>query len=119
MYVAKWNGSTWAGIANGVNTPLNRSIAWESYDGTLYVGGGFRRVGSAQTALRIARTQYPDYINSWEPLPNDGTNNTVFSILPDSANSGNIYVAGEFTTAGGVPVNRVAKWHPVESSRLD
>ena len=37
-----------------------------------------------------------------------GLNGTVFALATDA--SGNLYAGGAFTTAGGVTVNRIAKW---------
>lgn len=38
-----------------------------------------------------------------------GMNNTVYAIAADTAN-GMVYASGKFTDAGGVSVNRIAKW---------
>ncbi len=39
-----------------------------------------------------------------------GVNGTVYASIMDA--SGNLYIGGDFTVAGGVPANRVAKWNP-------
>ncbi len=39
----------------------------------------------------------------------EGTNNLVNALVADS--SGNLYVGGNFTLAGGLAVNRIAKWN--------
>jgi hypothetical protein len=46
----------------------------------------------------------------WETL-DVGTNGKVNAIAIDSNN--NVYVGGEFTEAGGVLVNYIAKWNPI------
>ncbi|MGA1701651.1 MAG: hypothetical protein ACO4BY_11045 [Candidatus Nanopelagicales bacterium] len=43
-------------------------------------------------------------------------NNTVYALVTDSA--GNLYAGGSFTTAGGAPANRVAKWNGTSWSAL-
>ena len=43
-------------------------------------------------------------------------NNTVLSIAIDS--NDNVYVGGQFTTAGGVSANRIAKWNGTAWSAL-
>jgi len=43
----------------------------------------------------------------WEPL-STGTNNTVWTI---ACSGGNVYVGGDFTNAGGVAANYIAKWN--------
>ena len=43
-------------------------------------------------------------------------NNAVFALAVDS--SDNLYAGGSFTTAGGVTVNRIAKWNGTAWSAL-
>jgi hypothetical protein len=52
----------------------------------------------------------------WQAL-SDGTDGTVYTIVSDGA--GNLYVGGQFTTAGGVAVNNVAKWDGTAFTALD
>lgn len=45
----------------------------------------------------------------WDPnFGNPGVNGTVRAIAVDT--SGNVYVVGDFTMAGGSPANRIARW---------
>ena len=45
-----------------------------------------------------------------------GTNGDVYALAVDT--NGNLYVGGSFTTAGGAPANRVAKWDGTNWSAL-
>ena len=45
--------------------------------------------------------------HSWSAL-GSGMNNNVHALAIDA--SGNLYAGGDFTTAGGVSANRIAKW---------
>lgn len=75
-------------------------------DGSLYAAGEFTAAGGI-AANRVARWDG----SSWHPL-GDGLTNvgwgsiSALAIGPD----GSLYVGGDFTTAGGQPVNYVARW---------
>jgi hypothetical protein len=91
----------WRKLGTGLNdTALT---AYQTPDGTLYVGGNFTTAGGT-TVNRIARWNG----SAWVAL-GSGCNGTVWSIIGDGTDSG-IYVAGAFTTAGGTTVNRIARW---------
>src|SRR5690606_2012417 len=73
----------------------------------LYAGGYFTTVGGI-TANNIARWDG----SSWSPL-GSGMNNSVYALTVFDDGSGTgpaLYAGGAFTTAGGVTVNRIAKW---------
>ena len=112
-YVAKWDGAAWSplvsGGVNGLNSNVN-ALAWGS-DDLLYVGGNFTFAGSA-SANRIATWDG----SNWGTL-GGGVDSGIFEMAFDGA--GNLYVAGQFTTATNTDgscasaspvVNRIAKW---------
>jgi hypothetical protein len=107
-YIAKWNGSNWSALGSGFNTTVN-AIAVDSAN-NVYAGGAFTTTGGL-TVNRIAKWNGL----SWSALidATTGVNGCgggdVYNIAIDSAN--NVYVCGFFTTAGGVTVNRIAKWN--------
>ncbi|MFT4543067.1 MAG: hypothetical protein ACI835_005536 [Planctomycetota bacterium] len=72
----------------------------------LYVAGGFGSAGSV-AAEGIARWDG----DSWSSLAGGSTNDTIIDLLVFDDGSGDtLYACGSFTMAGGVGVNRVAKW---------
>jgi hypothetical protein len=106
---AKWNGVGWAGHGQGMNGAV-RAMAKDS-SGNIYLVGDFTAVGTI-SANRIARWDGA----SWSTF-GVGINGSVNSIALDSVSSGCseltpcIYVAGNFTAAGSVSANGVAKWN--------
>jgi hypothetical protein len=106
-YIAKWNGSMWSALGSG--SAINGVVYSLAFDnsGNLYAGGDFTTAGGA-TANCIAKWDG----NSWSALGSGisgGSGNTpVYALAVDS--SGNLYAGGNFTTAGGVTVNFIAKW---------
>jgi hypothetical protein len=71
---------------------------------TLYIGGNFTLVGvTARQGLAAINAQTGSLL-SWDPGASGGTNN-VYKIVPSGSN---VYVFGDFTTAGGASRNRAA-----------
>lgn len=104
--VAKWNGSAWSALAEGVSWTV-RAIAVDGSD--VYVGGEFGVAGQV-AAIRIARWDG----STWHAM-GDGMNATVRAIV---AENGIVYAAGDFLTAGGQPANHVARWEGTAWSAL-
>jgi hypothetical protein len=83
--------------------------------GDLYAGGEFTQAGAAP-ASSIARWDG----TSWSPMGigparPGGTNNVVFAL---AVSGSDVYVGGNFTTAGRVAASRVAKWNGTSWSPL-
>ncbi len=79
----------------------------------LFVGGAFITAGGA-TANYIAEW-HPDS-NSWSYLNNGtsvGTDNLVVSLAVSGTD---VYAGGDFTQAGGVTVNYIARWSTTSNS---
>ena len=110
-YIAIWNGSTWATLGIGTSGTVF-AIAIDSL-GNVYVGGEFTSAGGAP-ANYIAK--YAPSTNIWTPLGTgtNGTNAIVHAIAIDSLD--NVYVGGDFTSAGGNPAYRIAIWDAINST---
>jgi len=85
------------------------AIAVDIANNLMYVGGDFINAGGIY-ASNIARYNYSTQV--WYPLidsntKTNGMNASVRALLLDGTN---LYAGGEFTTAGGTTVNRIAKW---------
>jgi hypothetical protein len=113
--IARWDGSNWSALTGpggeGVNNIVSAMAVFD--DGTgpaLYVGGPFTTAGG-MTVNRIARWDG----TSWSALAGPsyvGVNNSVYAMAVFDDGSGPaLFVAGDFTAAGGVIVNRIAKWN--------
>ena len=103
--IAMWNGSTWSALGTGVTGTGTIEVKSIAISGSnIYVGGIFAYAG-AVSANNIAI--YNSNTDLWSAL---GTGVTGSYPMVDSiAISGsNIYVGGQFTTAGGLYVNNIA-----------
>lgn len=108
--IARWNGSTWnvLGSATALNGQVN-ALVFDPSGRYLYVGGSFTNAGGNANADYIA--VWDTQASTWGALGTgmSGGTTTVqaLTIGPDKA----LYAGGEFTAAGGVSANRVARWN--------
>jgi len=123
--IAKWSRSggtmVWSSVGGGITSGTQvYSLATFDEDDTdpnapsLYVGGLFSQAGGVG-ADNVARWDG----KAWYPLTT-GVNNTVraFAVFDaDGAGSERpgLYPGGEFTTAGGTAVGKIARWSCVAS----
>jgi len=124
--VATWNGVDWEPLVSSNGAiglailPLGFVSDLEVYNGQLYAGGAFTRAGG-QDVNNIARWNGTDWLPVTGP---SGTGvllgGSVFaSVVWDmTLVDGQLIVAGQFDTAGGVPANSIAAWNGTTWSSL-
>lgn len=114
--IARWNGTSWSPLGQGVNDTVRAMAVVNEVEGPmLYVGGLFTLAGGTQ-ANRIAK--WNPSTKNWSPL-GVGTSSFVYAIAGHDDGTGPaVYVGGQFLTAGGVTVNRIAKWDGTTWSAL-
>jgi hypothetical protein len=116
--IATWDGTDWEPLvgstgAIGVSIlPIGFVNALAVYNGDLYVGGLFQRAGGVDVD-NIARWNGTD----WSPVTGPSGFGTALNgsdiapVFDMTAVDGQLIVAGEFTTAGGVAANSIAAWN--------
>jgi len=113
--VARWNGSSWSALGDGLNSEVWALAVYDDGSGpALYAGGLFTRAGNV-AANRIARWDG----STWSALGSgvsgygaDDISPGVMALTVYDDGSGPALVAGgHFTTAGGVPAQKIAKWN--------
>jgi hypothetical protein len=114
-YIAKWDGTTWSALGTGMNNAVYRIVVHDDGTGSaLYVLGTFTTAGGV-TANRLAKWNG----TVWSAVGGSGLDNAVYDILWwDDGTGLAMYVCGMFITAGGVTVNRIAKWNGTVWSAL-
>ncbi len=97
---AKWNGSNWSALGNGVSGAINAMTL--SGDGTLFAGGDFDSCLDPACTLGVQQGSHIAKWNSvsWSPLgsgvgPFGGTVNSL------AWQSGSTFVGGQFGSTGG------------------
>jgi len=107
-HIASWDGNTWApvggGVAGGINgTSVNVIVP---KGGSLYIGGNFDTAGGV-TVNNIARWDG----NAWVPFGSGTAGFLGLRSVKAIAFSGTeMFVGGDFTTAGGKVSSRFAHW---------
>ena len=121
--IAKWDGAEWSTLGESPNDGLNGNVyALAFYDDgsgpALFVGGSFETAGG-MTVGKIAKWNGTE----WSALVGtlgSGTNDYVRSLtVYDDGSGEELYVGGRFEIAGGVTVNRIARWDGERWSSLD
>lgn len=112
-YVARWasGGSTWGSLGSGTkgtNGSVNAIAV--SPAGIVYIAGTFTTAGGS-TVNRIVKYDPTTDTLSAIGGATKGTNGEVRALAYDALNDV-LYLGGDFTTAGGVTVNRIAKYTP-------
>lgn len=112
--IAKWNGDTWTELSGpsgiGVSGQVQALEVFDDGSGpALYAGGYFEIAGGLQVN-GIAKWNGSEW-SALEGPSGVGVNGAVRALAVfDDGNGSALYAGGAFTTAGGVAVNRIAKW---------
>lgn len=115
-FISKWDGSAWSALGTPIGgaVPLIVFTAYVWDDGSgeaLYIGGRFLNVDGVP-ASRIAKFDGTSWSGLGAGLTGSGVTPSVMAMASYDDGSGDaLYVAGQtFSSAGGVPVQRVARW---------
>ncbi|MFU8828054.1 MAG: DNA primase [Phycisphaerales bacterium] len=114
-HIAKWDGRRWWALREkssiaGTSGPIHSLTVFDDGSGpALYAGGNFERAGKT-VVNNIAKWNG----RKWTPLTGAngiGTEGVVDSLAGfDDGNGPALYVGGQFKKAGGIVVNRIARW---------
>ena len=116
-YVAKWDGNTWSALGVGLNNSVS-ALAMSGAD--VYAGGRFTSAtnsdGLAVTVSRIAKWNG----NEWTPLGSGMSGGDTYGpfVAALAVSGDDVYVGGDFYTAGGSAANYIAKWNGTTWSAL-
>lgn len=105
--VARWDGTQWSQLAGGVSSfPSSLAIAGSE----VYVGNidqVFDANGVPTTVQKIARWNMNT--NSWSAV-GTGISGGMAYVGAMVSDGPNVYVGGNYATAGGVTANHIARW---------
>ncbi|MGH7991033.1 MAG: hypothetical protein ACREDS_12695, partial [Limisphaerales bacterium] len=106
--VASWDGNNWSGFGTpGRINGLSLSVFAIADDGiNLYAGGLFNYAGqtNANYIARFDGTNWYPFGTGIGPV----ASSTVVRAI--AVTNGNVYVGGEFSSAGGVSAQNIARW---------
>jgi hypothetical protein len=109
--IAKWNGSAWSGVGLGLDGSVH-ALAPSGTD--LYAAGEFIRATNTGGIVVVVNHIAKWNGTSWSAL-SSGVNSNAYALTVSGAN---LYAAGAFITAGGIPANRIARWNGSSWSTL-
>jgi hypothetical protein len=95
--LARWNGSAWNSVGGAFAGTV---LALEVHDGRLIIGGTFSGFPGSPNIVAWDGA-------SFSSLGTGGTNSAVNALYSDGTR---LHVGGAFTSAGGLPVSRLATW---------
>jgi len=123
--IAKWDGTSWSALGVGMPGFFESVLALAVFDDgsgpALYAGGHFQSAGGVP-ANHIAKWDGSGWSALGSGVAGVATASTPYvSCLQvfDDGNGPRLYAGGDFTTIGGVPANRIAKWDGSSWSALD
>ncbi|MCZ6754650.1 MAG: hypothetical protein O7E49_04990 [Gemmatimonadetes bacterium] len=112
-HIAKWDGATWSAVGGGVGGPVVVLAVFDDGLGqgpALYVGGQFTTAGET-SANSIARWDGTFWATLGEGVGGYQPTVRALTVFDDKSGSGpGLFAGGEFTTAGGMSSQRIAKW---------
>ena len=131
--IAKWDGSNWSALGSGANGTVRAFAVYDDGSGpALYAGGSFTSAGGV-AAARIAKWSGATWsalgsglaggslVNALAVFDDgsgpalyaggSGVSDEVHALgVYDDGSGPALFVGGDFETAGGVAVNRIARW---------
>lgn len=104
--IARWDGSAWNAMGTGAANQNVSDLA-VAPDGSIYAVGTFTAMGGVANTKMIARWNG----SAWVAVGTGGDAGTTQLLAVAVAPNGDVYVAGTFTSIGGVAAAGIAKWN--------
>jgi hypothetical protein len=99
--LARWDGTNWTLV---VGSFAGTVYSLEVFGNELIIGGDYPGLANAHNIAK-----YSSVTNSYANLATGGTSAPVRALCVGA--DSNLYIGGDFTTAGGVSASHVARWN--------
>ena len=110
--IARYNGVNWESVDSGMQNCCGNGENWALYvwNNKLYAGGSYYQAGDS-LANNIASWDDTTWASLGSGSDTRGTGKyNVGYIYSIGSYNNNLYIAGQFDSAGGVATNNIAKW---------
>lgn len=108
--VGRWDGAGWSPLARGLDGEVRAMAVFDDGSGpALFVGGDFTNA-SGQPANNVAKWNGSTWSNVGGGVAGSSVGNVRALAVFDDGTGAALYAGGHFTSAGGSPANRIAKW---------
>jgi hypothetical protein len=105
--VARWDGTSWSALGSGLDSTVNALCVFDDGGGAELVAGGVFSNAGGGAASRIARWNGA----SWAPVGGGLSGGSVLALIALEESGGPaLFAGGSFTSAGGSPASRIARW---------
>ncbi len=108
--ISKWDGSQWSPLGAGFGNrhDCRAMVVFDSGEGPeLFVGGDFDGGAEIPTVHGLARWNG----QRWAAVPGHGGAAVRSLAVFDDGSGPALFVAGDFTSEGGIAANHIAKWN--------
>ncbi len=114
--IARWNGVVWWPLLTGMNQTVWGMNSFDDGSGeALFIAGNFT-AAAGLPAEKLARWSGTQFSPLGEGVSDVGGAAAIGFLPFDEGNGETLFVNGNFTHAGGVLVNYIARWHPDSQS---
>jgi hypothetical protein len=108
--IAQWNGSSWSALGSGMSGGIRPQVVALAVSGsTLYAGGGFKTAGGI-AATNIAQWNGSNWSALGSGISGTGSDGGLY-VYALTVSGSTLYVGGDFSNAGGIAANSIAKWN--------
>jgi hypothetical protein len=112
--LVKWDGTNWVAVGVGLTGGFGAVYNLLTWDGKLVIAGGFNPIRNPGSIPGNQIVMWDG--QNWDTLRGGvQDDNAATGIIYDvKEHKGDLYVAGSFQTAGGIPARNFAKWDGTE-----
>ncbi len=118
--IARFDADGWSALGDGLDASVHALEEFDDGSGAgpqLYAGGGFTSAGGQPNVNRVARWDG----SQWSALGTGLTGSNVQVLTLEGFDDGAgpaLFAGGSFTSAGGAPASRIARWDALGWSPL-
>ena len=109
--IAAWDGAQWSSVGGGI---VSGKVYALEFKNSLYVGGGFSATQNLSNLNCMARWDGSQWHNVGTGIYGDFKQVRAMAVFND-----NLYIAGCFSKAGGIPAFNIAGWDGTQYFDLD